>query len=615
MTLDEFLSRLDKVSGSKNQYYARCPAHDDNHASLCISTGENGPILVNCKAGCKTPDIMAALNLKMSDLFQRSPAPTQSSKPQLVAQYEYTDLAGNIVCKKLRYSNKSFCWLHPDSSGGWAKGRNGAAPIFNQFHAQNVQTMYFVEGEKDVLTLKAHGRAAVSLPDGAQSKWRSEYTDFFRGRTVAIIPDNDEPGKKFAEMAAEKLRGVAQSVKVLDLSQIWQGIPNKADISDYLAAFPDGMPAVSSLAEQTAEWMPGAAEGEPPKRKYTKLSNVESTNTEWLWYPYIPLGKITLMNADPGTGKTFFSLYLTATVSTGNPFYGEDSHVNHEPAVAIYQTAEDGISDTIKPRLETMTVNFNNVYFIDESEEPLSLSESYDDIERAMKELKPRLMIFDPLQAYLGANVDMHRANEVRPVLSRIGHLAEKYNCAVIFIMHNSKTGQNKALFRALGSIDIPAVARSMLTLGKNPDNKKQVVMCHEKSSLAEHGQSILFSINPELGGVVFEGFSELNADDVLNPRMGTRKKPSVCKEEAADALLDLLGEDGYATLDDVQTLQYAMGFSERTLYNAKKDLALESVSLGFGKTKKTWWLAPDVDKEKFILEQKHRIATENPEE
>lgn len=139
--------------------------------------------------------------------------------------------------------------------------------------------------------------------------------------------------------------------------------------------------------------------------------------------------------------------------------------------------------------------------------------------------------------------------------------------------------------------------------------------MCHEKSSLAEHGQSILFSINPELGGVVFEGFSELNADDVLNPRMGTRRKPSVCKEEAADALLELLGEDGYVTLDDVQTLQYAMGFSERTLYRAKDDLALKSVTLGFGKTKKTWWLTPDVDKEKFILEQKHRIATENPEE
>ena len=615
MILDDFLNRLDKVSGSKNQYYARCPAHDDKRASLSISTGSDGRILMNCKAGCKTPDVLAAMGLKLSDLYQEPLVSLQNSKPQVVAQYEYTDLEGHVVCKKLRYNNKSFCWLHPNGYGGWDKGRNGASPLFNQFQVRQINTLYLVEGEKDVLTLKSVGKAAVSLPDGAKSKWRSEYTDFFRGRTVAIIPDNDEPGKQFAQMVAAELHGAAKSVKVLDLSQIWQGIPNKADISDYLAAFPNGMQAVSDLAARTAEWMPGASEEEPPKRKFMKLSNVESTNTEWLWYPYIPLGKITLMNADPGTGKTFFSLYLAATVSTGNQFYGEGFHVKHDPSVVIYQTAEDGIADTIKPRLETMAVNFHNIYFVDESEEPLSLSESYDDIERAMKDLNPRLMIFDPLQAYLGANVDMHRANEVRPVLSRIGHLAEKYNCAVIFIMHNSKTGQNKALFRALGSIDIPAVARSMLTLGKNPNNKKQVVMCHEKSSLAEHGRSIMFSINPELGGVVFEGFSELNADDVLNPRMGTRNKPSVCKEEAADALLDLLGEEGYVTLDDVQTLQYAMGFSERTLYNAKKDLALESVSLGFGKTKKTWWIAPDVDKEKFIMEQKHQHTTAKMEE
>ena len=116
-------------------------------------------------------------------------------------------------------------------------------------------------------------------------------------------------------------------------------------------------------------------------------------------------------------------------------------------------------------------------------------------------------MIFDPLQAYLGADVDMHRANEVRPVLARIGQLAEKYKCAVIFIMHNSKMGQNQALYRALGSIDILAIARSMLIIGKNPDNQKQKVLCHEKSSLASHGRSILFQISPEYGGLVFDGF------------------------------------------------------------------------------------------------------------
>ena len=179
----------------------------------------------------------------------------------------------------------------------------------------------------------------------------------------------------------------------------------------------------------------------PKSTKYIRLSGVQSAKTEWLWYPYIPLGKITLMTADPGTGKTFFSLYLTSAVSTGNTFFVQYSCQIIEPKTAIYQTAEDGIADTIKPRLEPMKPNFNNIVVIDETQEPLSLS-NYEEIEQAMKDLKPALMIFDPLQAYLGAEVDMHRANEVRPVLSHIGHLAEKYKCAVIFIMHNSKMVQ-----------------------------------------------------------------------------------------------------------------------------------------------------------------------------
>lgn len=339
--------------------------------------------------------------------------------------------------------------------------------------------------------------------------------------------------------------------------------------------------------------------------KYIQLEEVSTAKTEWLWYPYIPVGKITLMTADPGTGKTFFSLYLASAVSTGRPFYGQSATQTRLPRVVIYQTAEDGIADTIKPRLEPMQPNFENIYVIDESQEPITLS-NYEQIEQAMKDLNPALMIFDPLQAYLGADVDMHRANEVRPVLSHIGQLAEKYKCAVIFIMHNSKMGQNKALYRALGSIDIPAIARSMLILGKHPDMPNLKVICHEKSSLAPHGQSMLFEIDTQRGGIVFDGFSDLKADDILNVKKGARDKPGVAKDEAVDGLLELLGEKGYAKLEDIQTMQEGIGCSRGTLYNAKQDLQLDNVSIGFSKNKVTYWLAPDIDKKEF-KEQKEK--------
>lgn len=344
-----------------------------------------------------------------------------------------------------------------------------------------------------------------------------------------------------------------------------------------------------------------------PPISIKSMAEVKSTDTEWLWYPYIPKGKITLMTADPGTGKTFFCLCLCSCVSNGSPFPGEDASRERPEAVAIYQTAEDGISDTIKPRLETMKPPpvFKNILNIPEEDEQISLRDTAT-IESVMKQYRPSLIIFDPLQAYLGADVDMHRANEVRPVLSAIGHLAEKYKCAFIFIMHNSKMGQNQALYRALGSIDIPAIARSMIILGKHPTMPNLKVFCHEKSSLAPHGQSILFEIDTKRGGIVFDGFSDLKADDILNVKKGTRDKPSVCKEEVVDCLNELIGEKGYARLEEIQTMQEDFGFSKNTLYRARQDLQLESISIGFSKNKVTYWLAPEIDKQQF-KEQKEK--------
>lgn len=338
-------------------------------------------------------------------------------------------------------------------------------------------------------------------------------------------------------------------------------------------------------------------------RKYTCLSNVETCEPVWLWYPYIPRGKITLMTADPGIGKTFLSLYLAAQVSTGRPFYGESA--GRAPAVAVYQTAEDGIADTIKPRLESMQPNFDNIYVYDETRQGLSLSDDRT-IEQIMKDLNPLLMIFDPLQAYLGAQIDMNRANQVRPVLGRIGALAEKYNCAVIFIMHHSKASQNAALYRALGSMDIPAVARSMLILAKDPDpeNPQGVIMCHEKSSLGEHGKSIKFEIAPQLGGVVFGGYSDLKADDILNAPKATRNKPSKKRDALIDDILDLFDGKNYIKIPKLKDLCEQLDCSQNTLYRARDELGIQSMFKGYGEDKVTYWLMPDVDRDSFSEEK-----------
>ena len=341
----------------------------------------------------------------------------------------------------------------------------------------------------------------------------------------------------------------------------------------------------------------------PPKTAFglVPFSAITPQSVNWLWFPYIPRGKITLLSADPGTGKTFFALYLAACVSTGKPFWA-DNRPYRQPEKAIYQTAEDGYADTIIPRIMSMNCNRNNIFLISEETQGLSLKDSIEYIENAMKATRPALMIFDPLQAYLGADVNMNAANEVRPILSRIAKLAETYNTAVILIMHNSKMSSvNKALYRALGSIDIPGAARSMLVMGKDPQDDSRRIVCHEKSSLAKNGDSLAFKIDPDNGGVIFDGFSDLTASDLVSPFTGgTREKPADALNYACGQILELMGDDGYADFTDVKSLAALNGISQSTLNRARNELMIKTVMLGFGKKKASYWVSPDINIDEF---------------
>lgn len=352
----------------------------------------------------------------------------------------------------------------------------------------------------------------------------------------------------------------------------------------------------------TPEAPAGAAadqQNQKPAFGLVPFSAIKPQSVNWLWFPYIPRGKITLLTADPGTGKTFFALYLAACVSTGKPFWTDDRPYR-QPENAIYQTAEDGYADTIVPRIMSMNCDRRHVFMINEETQGLSLKDSVDYIESVMKDTRPALLIFDPLQAYLGADVNMNAANEVRPVLSRIAKLADTYDTAVIFIMHLSKMSSvSKALYRALGSIDIPGASRSMLTMGKDPQDDSRRIICHEKSSLARNGQSLAFKIDPENGGVIFDGFSDLTANELLGG-CGKREKPADALNKACDEILNLLGEEGYTEFKDIKKQAEIAGITRATLYRAKDELMLNHVTVGYGKNKKSYWISGDIDKDEF---------------
>lgn len=244
MHLNDIVSRFQspKKNGN-NSFMVRCPCHNDNTQSLSISE-ENGKILLNCFAGCRTEDILHSVGLEMKDLFSDKPSFTTPKPPSV--EYIYSD-----KLKKIRYYKwdkgqwkKSFYWQHKDESGNWQGGKgNCKVPLYKQDLLLNVppeETVYIVEGEKDcdTMTDKLHFRA-VSAPNGAtatkgntKSKWNSDYNSLFRNLNVAIIPDNDEVGRAYAETIANELLPVTKSVKIVDLCDEWENLKDKGDITD-----------------------------------------------------------------------------------------------------------------------------------------------------------------------------------------------------------------------------------------------------------------------------------------------------------------------------------------------------------------------------------------------
>lgn len=309
--------------------------------------------------------------------------------------------------------------------------------------------------------------------------------------------------------------------------------------------------------------------------KLIHMEDVVSKEVEWLWYPYIPYGKITIIEGDPGEGKTTLVLKLAAALSRGLPLPCDDDK-EYEPIHIIYQTAEDGIEDTIKPRLEKAGADCSMIRVIDETDKELSMTD--DRLEQAIIETKARLIILDPIQAYIGATVDMHRANEIRPVLKHLGIIAEKHNCAIILIGHMNKASGSKSTYRGLGSIDIQATARSVLLVARLRDKPNIRIMAHDKSSLAPAGDAIGFEMTED-NGMVCIGPYDITIDELLSGNEGRGKKKL---DIAGNFIKEYFGSSKEIISNDILQEAARRGIKRNTLLSAKKKLGIAS---GKGKT------------------------------
>ncbi len=464
---------------------ALCPGHDDRVHSLSLThTGERW--LLNCHAGCDIGNVLEGASLEMEDLHEEAhtqlglrdagPAilPELQGGPRTpsreVASYPYKDETGALLYTVVRFEPKTFRVQAPD--GTW--GINGARRVLYRLPellaSSKDRWTFIVEGERDVDTLVSHGFIATT--SGGATSWRPEYAPHFAGRKVCIIPDNDDAGRRFAETCSRDLKGISAIFTSLLL-------PNGAkDVSDWFER--GGSGSVLRQLVLAAAANPTPAQSEGPIR----ASALVQEEVSWLWNQRIPQGKITILEGDPGLGKSTLSTEIAATLSTGSSL---PSGPPLEPAASLILTAEDGLSDTVLPRLHASGANLDMVHVVPS---PISISKDLDKIATWLKDTRARLLIIDPLMAYLGTKVNSWHDQEVRQVLSPLAHLAQTTGTAVLLVRHLTKPPQGKEtrnpLYRGGGSIGIIGAARSALTVTESGANHDVRILASIKSNLGK---------------------------------------------------------------------------------------------------------------------------------
>ena len=317
--------------------------------------------------------------------------------------------------------------------------------------------------------------------------------------------------------------------------------------------------------------------------KIVTLSNVESELTCWLWYGYIPFGGLTILQGDPGIGKGTITMDLAARLSRGRPM--PNSELETEPADTILLTiAEDDLRATIKPRLEAADADCSRIHAF---ESLLELPGDIMRIEQAIRDYKAKLVIVDPLNAYLSAQVDSHKDQAIRGALSPLKILAEQTGAAIVMVHHMNKAPGASAMYRGGGSIGITGAARCVLLVEKHPLEAELRVLARVKGNLSAAPPSLAYQLESASGMHVarleWEGVVELTADELLNPPKD-EQKADVKAQEAIEFYRRELGDGQQRASKEIDELLKAEGIAYRTAERARKSLGVKSTKEGFGK-------------------------------
>jgi hypothetical protein len=449
--LDRLVQKID-TKRSGNNWTAKCPAHEDRHASLSINEGAESRVLIKCHAGCDTEAVVAAMGMTMADLMPDTAATNRSA---ISNTYDYTDAEGNLLYQVVRFNPKDFRQRRPAGAGQWTWNLNGTDRVL--YHLPDLRgtdprnAVLVVEGEKDVDRLRAMKFIATCNSGGA-GKWQDSYSQELRGRRVVILPDNDNTGHDHALDVARSLRGIAAEVRIVDLP----GLPGRGDVSDWLnnGGDPDQLQelirAATPLTFDTTISTPSepvaVTSASNPYEGDLSLSVDDfiaqsQTDEEWLVQDCIPAAGLTFLAADPRSFKTMFVLQLARTIaSSQHSILGFPLGANGD----VLYVSEEGSAKKLGTRLQMMGTSLpndhqlrvlhrNGIQFTDDRGMGI--------IRRALDRMtKPTLAIFDTYNAMsTGKENDNDAARDNLRALQR---LITDYKLTVV-VNHHLKKEQN----------------------------------------------------------------------------------------------------------------------------------------------------------------------------
>ncbi|MCC7364830.1 MAG: AAA family ATPase [Dehalococcoidia bacterium] len=319
-----------------------------------------------------------------------------------------------------------------------------------------------------------------------------------------------------------------------------------------------------------------------------RVSEVASESLSWLWDGRIPLGKITILDGDPGLGKSTMLFDIAARVTTGRAMPDGNASDLNGPAGVLILSAEDGLADTIRPRLEQAGADLDRVVVLESVKDEAGydrLPAIPDDIERleaAIQEADAALVVLDPLMAYLGANINSYRDQDVRRALGALKGVAERSGAANVAVRHLNKAMSSNALYRGGGSIGIVGAARSALLVAADPDDPtgERRILVSTKSNLGPPPSALAYRLvsSGEVAVVSWEGLTAHTATDLLRPP--TSEQDHTARGDAEQWLLDALCS-GPVAAKDLQQQAGEAGIAQRTLQRAKRSLRVTSTREG----------------------------------